>query len=280
MKICPAYQYFKNTGHIFMYLIKNERWFIEIGNRKDMNGNYIKYPRDIIEMKGLDTRRMAVFTYLAQHRALDDTVQITLNYLTRKSGYIPDSHVGKINSQINIILDTLESIGYFVLLEGNYSGDKFCVLRLNTENFDIGKGYSCISLKELDLLFSHKSNKNNTSFSNLILTLAHIRVNKLRRSDNQQGDPKKKPEFFYRQIKSIASDIGLSERTVSKCIQALNDLDIIVSRPMQRYKDKYDHWHTDVTLFVDKFEGWEDELRWGEEFLLKNKLLYEDDRQS
>ena len=102
----------------------------------------------------------------------------------------------------------------------------------------------------------------------------------MRRSENQQSNPKKKPEFFYKQIKSISEDIGLSERTTAKCIQALNDLDIIVSKSMPRYKDKYDHWHTDVTLFVDKLDGWEDELQWGEEFLLKNKVLYEEDRQA
>lgn len=245
-----------------------------------MDGNYIKYPREIIELKDLDTRRMGVFTYLAQHRTLIDTVQMTINHLTVKSGYRPNSHSGKINNQINVVLDNLEEMEYFVLLEGSYSRDKLCVLHLNTEKFDINTGYCCISLKELESMFSHKSNRNNISFSNLILTLAYIRVNKLRRSEYQQSNPKKKPEFFYRQIKTIAFDIGLSERTTAKCIQSLNDLDIIVSKSMPRYKDKYGHWHTDVTLFVDKFDGWEDEMQWGEEFLLKNKVLYEEDRQA
>lgn len=247
---------------------------------ENVNDNYIKYPREIIEMKNLDIRRIAVFTYLAKYRTLSDHVNMSLNNLIQKSGYKVNRNVGKMNDQMIIILDTLKNLDYFTLVEGKYSGDKFCTLYLNTKKFDVGKGYCCISLKELDLLFSHKSNKNNTSFSNLILTLAYIRVNKLRRSEYQQSSPKKKPEFFYRQIKSIASDIGLSERTVSKCIQVLNDLDIIVSKPMLRYKDKHGHWHTDVTLFVDKMEGWEDELRWGEEFLLKNKVLYQEDRQA
>lgn len=231
-------------------------------------------------MKNLDIKRMAVFSYLAKYRTLSDNVNLSLNNLICKCGYKINRNVGKINDQIIIILDTLENLNYFKLTEGKYTGDKFCSLYLNIEKFDVSKSYCCISLRELDLMFSYKSNKNNISFSNLILTLAYIRVNKLRRSENQQSNPKKKPEFFYKQIKLFALDIGLSERTVTKNLQILNNLDIIVSRPMPRYKDKHGNWHTDVTLFVDKLDGWEDELRWGEEFLFNNKILYHEDTQS
>lgn len=93
-------------------------------------------------------------------------------------------------------------------------------------------------------------------------------------------NPKYITEGFYEQIKLFALDIGLSERTVTKNLQILNNLDIIVSKPMPRYKDKYGNWHTDVTLFVDKLDGWEDELRWGEEFLFNNKILHHEDAQS
>lgn len=245
-----------------------------------MDGNFVMVPRDLIEMKNLPFIRLSVFTYLARKRSLDDCVNMNINQIVEYSGYIPDAHKNKINDKFVIMLDTLEGMEYFSKINGEYKNDKNCMLRLNIERFEAFRSFACVSLKELDTINQFATKKRGASYDKLLLILCYIRVNKLRRSEYQQNNAhKKKPEFFYRQLKTIADDTALSPKTVSACIAALESLNIIISRPMPRYKDKYDHWHTDVTLFVDKIGNWEDELKWGEEFLLNNKALHEDDQQ-
>ncbi|MEF9983718.1 MAG: hypothetical protein RR806_06210 [Oscillospiraceae bacterium] len=232
-------------------------------------------------MKNLFPMRLSVFVYLFIRRSLDDKSYITLHDLVVSSGYKPDKNKNGINRKFVTILDTMEGLEYFIKEFGEYSGYKVCILQLNSEKFDTANSFAIVSLNELQKMREYKSKLRNVSYDKLLLILCYIRVNKLRRSEYQQNNAhKKKPEFFYRQIKTIADDTALSPKTVSACITALESLNIIVSRPMPRYKDKYDNWHTDVTLFVDKTGNWEDELKWGEEFLLNNKALHEDSVQT
>lgn len=237
-------------------------------------------PRDIIEMKTLPPIRISVFIHLSRKRPLDDNVYTSINKLITSSGYVPDIHKNRTTDKFITTLDTLEGLEYFKKIDGDYVGNKLCELQLNRSKFDIQKSFAYVSLYEVDTLVTYKGLPKSTSPDKLLLLLTYIRVNKLRRSTNQQSNPKKKPEFFYRHINQISDDLVLSTKTITNCIQVLEDLDIIASHPMPRYKDKYDRWHTDVTLFVDKINDWEQELRWGEEFLLKGRILNHNDNQS
>lgn len=247
-------------------------------NKNKINDNFVKYPRDLIYMKNLDSKRIGVYTYFIINKTLYNEVNLSLENIIKFCGYKSNRNSGKINTQIIGLLDTFEGLEYFKLLSGYYKGNYLCKIQLNEDKLDITNNYGYITSAELKLLYNNNTNK--TLYSNLILILAYIRVNKLRRSYNQQYSPEKKPEFFYRQIKSISEDIGLSERMISKCIKVLNDLDIIVSESMPRYMDKNDNWHTDVTLFVDKNDNWEQELSWGKQFLFNNRQLSDEDGQS
>lgn len=248
--------------------------------RTDIDDNYIMFPRELIEMKALFSLRLSVFAYLAKKRPLDDIVNMSINQLITFSGYIPDIHKNRTNDKFISVLDTLESLGYFEKITGDYIGNKICELQLDINKFENLKSFAYVTLKELKLINSYNSHLRNITPDKLLLVLSYIRVNKLRRSSNQQSNPKKKPEFFYRHINKIAEDLALSSKTVTACVTALESLDIIASCSMPRYQDKYGNWHTDVTLFVDKINDWQQELDWGKAFLLKGKTLDEDDGQS
>ena len=83
----------------------------------------------------------------------------------------------------------------------------------------------------------------------------------------------------------IEKDIGISSRYISRAVKILNELDLIVSESMPRWRDKNDNWHTEVTLFVNKYRrkkstekldgnyDYKQELEWGKEYVIKKKYL-------
>ena len=94
-----------------------------------------------------------------------------------------------------------------------------------------------------------------------------------------------KPEFCYRHYNNIEVDIGLSSRYISKATKILNKMDIIEYRELPRYKDESGNWHTEVTLFVNKYKridngesidtkyDFNQELQWGIEYIKEKKFL-------
>jgi len=237
--------------------------------------NYIIIPRRIIEQWDEDTLRIPIYCSLCKTKGLDGIARTSLETLIEDCGYSPKSNgesKQKIKQRIKdvlIMLKEKEYISFDKSLVNIRSSDNIKIV-LN-RNWGEDKTYSCISLIEINNILNYKQIFKDNGFPirnvmpcKLLYMLAYIRVNKPIGS-------KEKPEVYFNYIANIAKKIYINERTVTHYIEVLQFLDIIATDTLPRYKDKNNNWHTDLTLFVDKKEGWEKELEWGKEYIYKHR---------
>lgn len=239
---------------------------------------YVTIPREIIELENVDDIRIPIYVYFYCRRPLIDIVGFSIDKLAACCGYKPNSHKNMINDKCKDVLNHFVNNDLFSEYPDDFSAfkhDQYIEVALNYEWFSPKTTYAYIEIEEIDKILNFKntiSSSNKITSSKLLLLLAYIRVNKLTRTKIQsESHPENKPEIFYKHYKVIAEDLNLSEDTIVVATDILCKLDIIATKEIPRYQDDSGNWHTDVTLFADKKEGWENELIWGEAHIKSSK---------
>jgi hypothetical protein len=243
------------------------------------NGNYVRIPKSILKFDELDNIRICIYIYLCRKRALDDTVYFSINALLANSGYKISNHKNKTSNKFVSILNEFASKSYFIdySIFENYKLNECVEVTLNIDKFDVLENFGIIFLNEIDKILNFKlhiaENKKLPSItpSKLLLILSFIRIHKSRRSPNQNKHPEKKPEIYYRRYIDLAADLNMYPDTVSLGVKILSELDLIVCKELPRRKNEDNNWRSRTNIFVDKYDGWEQELQWGEELLMKSQ---------
>jgi hypothetical protein len=208
---------------------------------------------------------------------LEDLVGFSINKLVMSCGYKPNLHKDMINDKCKQILYEFINLDMFADYPNEIytcKANDYLEVKLNYEWFDRPDNFAYIYYKDVDDIINFrdvlnlKKDSSNITSSKILLLLSYIRVKKLRRTELQTNThPEEKPEYFYKHYKDIGVDLGMNEDVVSLGTEILNKLNIIVSKEIPHYQDDKGNWHTDVTLFVDKQDGWEQELIWAEEHI-------------
>ena len=107
--------------------------------------------------------------------------------------------------------------------------------------------------------------------SHILLLLSHIRLCMIR----QPG----KPLFYSNLLNRISNSTGLSVRSITKSLKILEELNIIHSEELPRYKDSDGQWHSNVKIFVniqdkDANYNWQDEVVRGIKYIMINQMDY------
>lgn len=223
--------------------------------------NYVKIPRQIVYDTSLSDKRVIIFSYLCARRALDDTVAFSTIELCRWSNMKPNYRDGKINQKYYEVLFNLSQQGYFYscpdfnkLSAEKTNSFKFQIIQLNIEKFDVANGFGIIYFDELQSILNFKEELKDSgidlcrmSSAYILLLLSYLRVNMNRDPD--------KPQCCYRLYKTIASDIGISERYVSRAVEILSALNIINSYECSRTRYIKDNgtigFYTNFKVFAD-----------------------------
>ena len=250
---------------------------------------FAKVPKEIIYNKNIDKKRVLVFLFLVFKNSLDNTISFSLNYLIDWCKMKPDRHKGKTNDIFYSIILEYKKLDYLKSFNGNdLYGNNLVTCDANMEKLFPFGNYGVISDKEFNLITLYQCSNPRITTSVILLVLSYIRSNILRRTSNNgnfsEKDIKAKPEFCYRMIEYIEDDIGLHRNTISKCIDILVELDILVTLSMPRYKDENGNWHTEATLFADKYRydsqsrlvqdyDYEEELKYGKQYLIEKKYV-------
>lgn len=230
---------------------------------------------------------MILFSYFASKRGLDDTVGFSCNDVVNWCGYKVNHTKDKSNQKITDIINSFAEGGY-INVEGDISRNNYVKAILNIYKFDAPSQFALIYLDEIEKIRDFQKYTEDTkkmSASILLLLLSYLRVNMLRRQKDYIGKQSDKPEFCYRMYIDIEKDIGISSRYISRAIRILEELDLIAIQTLPRWKDVYDNWHTEVTLFVNKYKridggksldmhyDYKQELQWGSEYIKEKKFL-------
>lgn len=236
----------------------------EIGRELTCGFNYIKIPRSIIETYYNEPLSLQIFSYLYIHRGLNDIANTSILQLTGECGYKPDRHKGKIKDRIVSVLEDFKACGYISFNEIDLKcGSTLLPISININYFDSPSSFAMVWLDELEKMRTHNldNDERRVKPEYLLLLLAHIRVNQMRRKNHD--DTQKFPEVFYKQHKLISQETSLPAGTLKRCISILEQLDIIITAPLDRYQDPSGRWHTNVTVFADKYGDWESEIQNG-----------------
>lgn len=252
--------------------------------------SYILISKEIILATKYKKNRIAIFSYFAFKRGLDDTVGFSLDNIVEWCGYKVNYRKDKTNDNFAKIIKDFEN-GEYITTAGDITRNNYIQAKVNSDKFDLDSQFAIIYLDEIEKLKNFKDfidpDKKNGKMSTsiLLLLLSYIRLNMLRREKKYFGDKSNKPEFCFRMYKDIENDIGISSRYISKAVSILEELNLIVTRTISRTKDENDNWHTGVTLFANKYKridggesidaGYdcEQELQWGYEYIKEKKYL-------
>lgn len=79
-----------------------------------------------------------------------------------------------------------------------------------------------------------------------------MRTNEL--SGHSEKSKKNKPEMFYSQFQTIAAFIGSDRKMIARATDVLENLGLIKTHRMPRYKDSNDKWHTDDIIYVSPYK--------------------------
>lgn len=243
-------------------------------------------PKNIIYDTAMNEKRVLLFSYFSLKRGLDDTVGFSCNNIVEWGGYKHNYNKGKINESIKDLLINFIDNKYISIV-GDINKNNFIDSVLHTEKFDIDSRFALVYDVELERIRNFKKyTKDITRMSSaiLLLVLSYLRVNMLRRQNGYIGRRSDKPEFCYRMYIDIEKDIGISSRYISRAIKILQEMDLIVSHELKRYKDDSENWHTDVTIFVNKYKlkssveidmnyDYTQEIQWGIDYIKEKKFL-------
>ena len=241
---------------------------LEHPNQAKLEGDssiYFRVPASIILDKDSDERRISTFSFFSIRRGMDNSVTFTINGMAKWLNKKPDRHSGGTNDKLSIETTHLAEQGYISLSGklGNTSEADAVFNLSKVSNECDGDYFSIIYLDELKKILSYDSKGTDA----ILLVFAYLRMKVMRRRNElfpeeisnkgMEHDIKsrqlKKPEAYDCFLYEIADDLGLSTRTVSNAVDALNEMRLIYSEQLPRTSNN-GKWQTNRTIFCNWYK--------------------------
>lgn len=208
--------------------------------------------------------------YLNYNQTWDGTVHYSPIYMIQWSGYKPNWHRGTKENIYTKFRDCMQwyfENGYIIDFDKDkYIQSTFQSSLLNEEKMKPANNFGIIYDFEIEIINNYQSPYKPLTKSILLLLLSYIRAFTWIRTNELSGHSEKskknKPEIFYSQFQTIGSFIGISRKMVSRTTTVLEELGLIKTYRMPRYKDSNDKWHTDDIIYVCpyKYKLWKSQI--------------------
>lgn len=234
---------------------------------KGLASNYIKIPCSVILDDEMDNRRVAVFTFLSIYKGLNHRMYMSIPSIVEWYGYKSDTHKGGINDKFLNSLDELSDRGYVTDMTEEVKRTNCFEIEFDTQFvYDECSAYSfaILYLDEIEKIVNYKNTNlkdNHLNNLNVLLVFAFLRhaifrtPNRLKPEEQSEegiaGRRKRCIEAYANTYKDIAEQLGLSERTVSKAVRVLEELELIVVDETFRILNEKGEFRTPYTLFAN-----------------------------
>lgn len=262
---------------------------------------YLKVPKELILEKELNEKRIDCFSFIYFNSTLEKRVNYSMNYMIEWCGFTPQKRKAKsdsayIGNKFNIIMMWLYQHNYLINFNTNkFLGNNFQSSLINTNYLHPENGYGLIYDFEINKIREYHSTYKTMTKSILLLVLSYLRLKLWIRKNGKiaytKNYEKDKPEICHKQIIEISNDLGISSKLISRAIYILEEFGIIVTKSMPRFKDEIGNWHTDDTIFANRYKfviyfdiesqtrtikldknyNYEKEISYGVEFLKEKK---------
>ena len=216
------------------------------------NLNIVQVPISLIHNKFLNRKRVIAFVSIVASGWKGSDYEQLAKFSLYSTHRGNDSIINQYKHLVQQFLDT----GYLEQLNGG--------MFYTRKDDHFGIIYWCEFQKILSFKKDCKLNGSSFNHANVLLLLAHIRAY----MDYTGG----KPTFYSNLLSRISEQTGLSVRSISQCVDVLEELGIIHSEKLPRYQDRNGCWHSNSRVFVNmRLQGdtpydWQEEtaksIRW------------------
>jgi|GEM_PF-7119338 len=223
-------------------------------------------------------KRIGVYSYFAIRCGINFEVGYSREQIINWLGFKRNRNINGIDKQIDGIIKQLETDKY-LNCDTEIHHNKFSKVTLDKYKLYPDNQFALINSDELYKIIDFKnyiSKTDRMTSSILLLVLSYIKLNLSNRAENQSI--KDKPEMACGFLKYIAKEISLSDRKMENAVKMLNQLDIIYSEELPRYKNDEGEWRSNRTIFVNKYKykngnkvkdyNYKEELEYGKKFIV------------
>lgn len=220
--------------------------------------HFVKIPKEVILANQIPEHRLSVFLYFDYNKTLENMVHYSPIYMIQWSGYKPNWHRGTENNIYvkykNCMTWYFEN-GYIIDFDiDKYSQSTFQSSLLNEEKMNQKSNFGILYDFEIEAIKKYQSSYKPLNKSILLLLLSYIRAFTWKRTNEISGHSEKskknKPEIFYSQFQTISEFIGSNRKMISRATSVLEELGLIATYRMPRYKDSSGNWHTDDIIYI------------------------------
>lgn len=135
-----------------------------------------------------------------------------------------------------------------------YIQNTFQSSSLNYKKLNPKNNFGILYDFEIEMINNYQSPYKPLNRSILFLLLSYIRAFTWIRTNEISGHSEKskknKPEIFYSQFQTIATFIGSNRKMIARATEVLEELGLIKTYRMPRYRDSNNNWHTDDIIYI------------------------------
>lgn len=228
--------------------------------------NYFPVPEQIILNQDMGDKRVSLFSYFSTYRGMNYKTRFSINDLVKWFGRKPDRHPDAVNDLTIKGLNALRDEGYLSFL-GITSHSSVFEAALNIDKITREckeNGFAVIYVDEFENIVECAKSFSKDEYLNVdivLLVFAYLRLKIYRRRNkplnqivDMEEERMKCAEVYDCYYIDIASDLGISERMVSKVVRALNDMGLIYSEALPRTKYDNNKYKTEHTLFCNTYK--------------------------
>lgn len=199
---------------------------------------FIRIPRSLIYDKELGNKRILVYSSILF--TCWSSKCCNINKLIDDCDFVRGRVSSGVEKQFRILIGLLIEKGFVSTQEKLGDTFSFC-MQAPINSFGIINRFEYDDI--IQYRIKEKSNGKRINHSHILLLLSYIRLN----MDKRTG----KPMMHFSMLKTISDNTGLSVRSISAALKVLEELAIIHSEELPRYKDKNNNWHSNVKVFVN-----------------------------
>lgn len=231
-----------------------------------MQSSYFVIPGNIIMNNDMNDKRCTVFSYFSIRRGLDDYILYTVNDIVEWTNRTPNRHKNGINTKFIESIEHMSKRGMIHTLNkpNHTSLSKACIHMDVISNECKENRFATVYIDELNKILNYENPNPKDSFFNvdiILLVFSYLRMmipkrkNKFMPEDNRNIDERrmKFPDAYDCYQNDIANDLNISQKSVSKAIDALKEIGLIYHEELPRVQ-RDGKWHTSSTIFCNFYK--------------------------
>lgn len=226
------------TNSVKVIIESNNNHEVVLRKVNGVSMEFVKVPRSLIYNKRLGDKRILAYTSLLFHNW--ESKKCDVQELALYCGYSLSRKNSDADLQFLNIFQELSLERYITIYN---PAQKVFTFSFETPTKSFGIIYSSEFTKILEYRKKQKENGRRVNHAHLLLLLSYIRLN--------MQKMKNKPVMHFSLLKTISENTNMSVRSITSALKILEELQIIHSEELPRYKDVNGNWHSNVKVFVN-----------------------------